>query len=445
MFNLKFSRIALLGGTMLLASPLVAQDSGALIDLLVKKGIVTDQEAENLRADLSRDFANNTSAGKLDLSSTDVSFKLSGDLRMRYEYNDQVPELATGAAALNNETSRQRFRFRLNGDVLLQKGWSAGFALETAQTSDSANQTFTGAADDYGIFLARAYIGWQPNLNWNFVLGKQKNPMYATDMRWDPDISPQGASEIYKYFTGAKDTFEIRAMQHIMQDNNEQVAGPLGRDTWLFEQQAVYTHWFSPENLSNAIFALGYSAYNQSNIPSTATVTPTNSPINSAAYVGSVRAQDYLTFAGEVNWANVRGEGTGFKVYWDSSYNTTGATRAYRVYGLNPALFSKGSTAWLAGIGYSYGTGKVQGDYSAKLDYRSVGVTATDPNTNDSDWALSKLNEKGWKLALSYNVNDFTNFNVTYFDTQILQKGMTFSLGNLDKSQELLVDLVVKF
>src|SRR5471032_1174297 len=116
MLKLKKQLIALLGGAVLMASPVLAQDSGALIELLVKKGIVTDQEAETLRADLSRDFANNTSAGKLDLSSTDVSFKLSGDMRIRYENNDQVPELATGAALVHNETSRQRLRFRLNGD-----------------------------------------------------------------------------------------------------------------------------------------------------------------------------------------------------------------------------------------------------------------------------------------------------------------------------------------
>lgn len=445
MLKLKSQLLALLGGAALMASPVLAQDSGALIDLLVKKGIVTDQEAETLRADLSRDFANNSPAGKLDLAATDVTFKLSGDLRMRYEYNNQVPELATGAALTKNETSRQRFRFRYNTDVTLPKGWSAGFGLETGQSSDSANQTFTGAADDYGVFLARAYIGWQPNLNWTFVLGKQKNPFYTTEMRWDADISPQGVSEIYKYFNGAKDTFEIRAMQHAMQDNNEQVAGPNGRDAWLFENQAVYTHWFAPDNLSSAIFALGYSAYNQSNLPSTTGITPSNSPLNSAAFVGSPRAQDYGTFAGEVNFANINGEGTGFKIYWDSSYNFTGGTRAYRVYGLNPALFSKGASAWLAGIGYSFGTGKIKGDYSVKLDYRSVGVTSVDPNTNDSDWGFSKTNQKGLKLALAYNVNDFTNFNVTYFDTSIIQKNMTFSLGNLDHSQELLVDLVVKF
>ncbi len=437
MFHLKSKWLALLAGSLIATGSALAQDSGPLVDLLVKKGIVTDQEAEELRVDLVKDFVANTSAGKLNLSSSISELKFSGDLRMRYEYNAQVPELAAGAAAVANETSRQRFRLRFNTDVLLQKGFSAGFALETGQGSDSANQTFTGAADDYGVFVAKAYIGWSPSLNWAFVLGKQKNIMYTTDLRWDADINPQGASEIYKSFLTGKDTFEVRAMQHAMQDNNEQVTGAAHRDAWLFEQQAVYTHWFGKENLSSLIVAAGYSAYNQSVIPTGA--------LNSAAFIGTVRAQNYGTFAGEANLANVNGAGTAFKFYWDSSYNFEASNRAYQVYGLNPALFSKGASAWLAGVGYSYGTGKVMGDYSLKLDYRSVGVAAVDPNMNDSDWGFSKTNQKGFKLALSYNLTDFANFNVTYFDTQIIQQGMTFSLGNLDKSHELLVDLVVKF
>ncbi len=427
---------ALLGGALLSAGSALAQDSGALLNLLVKKGNVTDQESEDIRAELTKDFAANTAAGKMNLSSSLVEFKLSGDLRMRYESNSQTPELATGAAALNNETSRQRFRFRFNGDMVLQKGWTAGFALESGQASDSANQTFTGGADDYGVYIARAYVGWQPNANWAFVLGKQKNPFYSTDMRWDADINPQGVYENYKAFFGLKDTFEIRAMQHAMFDNPEATPGPAGRDTWMFDQQAVYTHWFAPDNLSSFIVAAGYTAYNQSTMTGL---------LNSAAIAGTTRAQNYGTLAGEVNFANIHGPGTAFKLYWDSSYNFTGATRAYKVYNLNPALFSKGASAWLAGVGYSYGTGKVQGDYSAKLDYREVGVAAVDPNINDSDWGFSKTNQKGFKLALAYNVTDFVNFNVTYFDTKIKQPGMTFALGNLNKSQELLVDLVLKF
>ena len=439
MFNLK-SKLFAVAAALLCAGTALAQDSGALIDLLVKKGVLNNQEAEDLRVELTKDFVTNTSAGKLNLSSSIVDFKLSGDMRMRYEYNNQAPEIAGGGFLLHNETSRQRFRFRLNGDITLQKGWTTGFALETGQSSDSANQSFTNMADDYGVYVARAYIGWQPNLNWAFVLGKQKNIMYTTDMHWDADINPQGVSENYKHFIGAKDTFEVRAMQHAMQDRTEaNNAGPLHRDAWMFENQAVYTHWFAPDNLSSAILALGFNKYSQS------TTVAGDGLLNSASFVGLLSAQDYVTFAGEVNWANVAGTGTAFKVYWDSSKNLTADSRAYRIYNLNPAQFSSGSTAWLAGIGYSYGTGKVQGDYSAKLDYREVGVTATDPNINDSDWGLSKVNQKGFELTLVYNLTDFATIGAKYFDTKIIQPGMTFSLGNLDHSQELLLDLVVKF
>jgi polyhydroxyalkanoate synthesis regulator phasin len=420
----------------------LAQDSGPLIDILVRKGIVNDQEAEQLRADLVKDFVANTSAGKLNLSSSIADFKLSGDIRMRYEYNNQSPEIAAGGFLVSNETSRQRFRFRLNGDITLQKGWTAGFALESGQASDSANQTFTGMADDYGAYLARAYVGWSPNKNWAFVMGKQKNIMYTTDLRWDADINPQGLSENYKYVIGSKDTFEVRAMQHFMQDRTEaNNVGPAHRDAFLFENQAVYTHWFAPNKLSSLIVALGYNAYNQSTL---LTATPAEA-LNSQPYIGSLRAQDFVTFAGEVNIANIHGAGTALKFYWDSSKNLTADTRAYKVYGLNRAQFGSGGTAWLAGIGYSYGTGKVQGDYSFKLDYRSVGAAATDPNINDSDWGFSRTNQKGFEFTSIYNLNDFTTIGVKYFDTKIIQKGMTFSLGNLDHSQELLVDLVVKF
>lgn len=40
-----------------------AQDAGALLDLLVRKKLITDQEAEEVRAELTREVAT-TSSGK---------------------------------------------------------------------------------------------------------------------------------------------------------------------------------------------------------------------------------------------------------------------------------------------------------------------------------------------------------------------------------------------
>lgn len=431
--------IALLTGA-LLATTAFAQDSGPLLDLLVRKGIVTDQEAENLRAELARDFANNTSAGKLNLSSSLTEVKLSGDVRLRHQIETQAPAVASGSPTITNERTRERFRFRFNGDFALQKGWTAGFALETAQAADSGNQTFGGANDDYNLYLARAFVGWSPTRNLSLVLGKQRNPLYTTDLRWDADINPQGASEIYRWFLAGKDTVEIRALQNIMEDRNERVAGPGGRDAWLFEQQLVYTKWFGKDAIGNVpnslILAAGFAAYNGSGIDSATNENP---------FLGSTRHLHMVTFGGELNVMHVGGEGNSVKVYWDSSYNLESDRRVHRVYGLSRTRWQDDPLAWLVGVGYAKGSGKVQGDWSIRADYREVGLGAVDPNTSDSDFGFGKLSQEGVKAALSYNLTDFVNLNATYFYTTAMRDNLTHAVANLDHSNLLQLDCVVKF
>src|SRR6266436_4598498 len=63
-----------------------AQDAGALLDLLVRKKIITDQEAEEVRAELTKEAAT-TSAGKWKLSTPITEIELYGDVRLRYQYN----------------------------------------------------------------------------------------------------------------------------------------------------------------------------------------------------------------------------------------------------------------------------------------------------------------------------------------------------------------------
>lgn len=71
---------ALIAGSASFAS---AQDSGPLLDALVRKGILTDQEAEELRVDLNRDYAANninaTPAGK-----ATTRLQITGRLQTQY-------------------------------------------------------------------------------------------------------------------------------------------------------------------------------------------------------------------------------------------------------------------------------------------------------------------------------------------------------------------------
>ena len=428
MRKLPLALLALVGGIAFSSATAVAQDSGPLIDLLVKKGLINDQEAEELRTDLTKDFAANTSAGKLNLGSHLTEFKLGGDVRLRHQIESKLSQAANATWA---DRTRERFRFRLNGDLQMQKGWRAGCALETASAADSGNQTFENGADDYGIYLARAYVAWQPRNDLKFVAGKQRNPLYTTDLVWDGDINPQGLAELYTYSLGGKDTLEVRALQSIMDDNNEATKGRAGNDAWLFAQQLVLTKYFGTTSL---ILAPGYSIYGKSTLSGLTNETPFN---------GDTASLSLGTFAGELGFANVGREGNSLKVYWDSSYNFEAASRVHKVYGLTTA--QKDALAWLVGVGYNHGSGKLAGDWGVKADYRRIGLGAVDPNLSDSDFGFGNLNQAGFKLAGSYNLADFCSVNVTYFYTTDIRDTLNHAVAGLDGSRILQVDLVTKF
>lgn len=438
--RLKAKSIALIGCFCFAAGAAVAQDSGPLIDLLVKKGIIKDQEAEELKAELVKSYVANSSAGKLNLSSSLTEFKLSGDVRLRHQEETQATQ---NAGSVSNERTRERYRFRFNGDALLQGGWGAGFALETASAADSGNQTFSYGGDDYNIYLARAYISYKPSNELAFFGGKFKNPFYTTDLVWDSDINPQGFNENYVKVLGGssgKDTLEVRALQSIMYDNPEKNWGATGRDAWLFDQQVVYTKYFGKENLNSFVIAPGFSMYNASNMGTTDTGLG-----NETAFNGSTRYLKIIKLPGELNFANVAGAGTSVKFYWDYAHNTEANDRVYKVYGVSSA-YKDDPDAWLVGLGYAFGTGKIKGDYSLKLDYREIGIGSIDPNLSDSDFGFGNLNQRGFKVSGSYNLTDYANLVVSYFYTYDKQNTLqNSSVSKLDHSQILQVDLVVKF
>ena len=76
------------------AAASLAQDSSALLDALVRKKVLTSQEAEDVRADLLKENAA-TNAGKLQLSNSITSLKLSGDVRLRYQYDNKDSQIET--------------------------------------------------------------------------------------------------------------------------------------------------------------------------------------------------------------------------------------------------------------------------------------------------------------------------------------------------------------
>jgi polyhydroxyalkanoate synthesis regulator phasin len=454
MANTSFKWLALLGGVALgSATMAVAQDSGALLDALVRKGVLNDQEAEEIRADLVRDFGS-SSAGKVDLSSSISKFKLSGDMRIREQFETQSkrdnPATLADESGPSNERTRTRLRFRLNGDFTLQQGWGAGFALETAQASDSGNQTLQGGADDYGIYLAKAFVSYT-NDDLYLVAGKQKNEFYTTDLVWDADINPQGFFEQYAFNLGKDTTFTLRAGQFLMQDQKESVgAGTNNVDAWMFYQQAELKQVIGAATVK---VAPGFLFYNASTMAANDAAVP--APTNESAYVGTNENLQILLLPGEVSFKDFGGAGHVLKVYADMAYNTQGDDRVNEAYynGAKPASVDEDPLAWLVGVSYGKGQGKAQGDWKLAVDYREIGLGSIDPNINDSDFAFSRLNQKGFKFGASYNLADFASLNLTYFLTEELQQlpgaglsdAAASKLADLDHSRTCQIDLNIKF
>jgi hypothetical protein len=142
---LRIKWLALIGSAVIgAASAAYAQDSGPLIDLLVKKGIVNDQEAENLRAELARDSSaavvSTISGGK-----STVGLSLSG--RVQVQYANIGGEIdgspSTKLTATNHFFLR---RVYLGAKATLPSGWSANF-----------NYDFAGSTFD------QAFIEWRAN------------------------------------------------------------------------------------------------------------------------------------------------------------------------------------------------------------------------------------------------------------------------------------------
>ncbi|HEV3393420.1 MAG TPA: putative porin [Chthoniobacterales bacterium] len=214
MLTRKFTLIAVLAGFIVPSMSMFAQDAGALLDLLVKKKLITDQEAEEVRAELTKQVSE-TSGGKWKLSTPITEVELYGDIRLRYQYNGgQTTDNSPLGAHVNGiaghddsqERERERYRLRLGVRGTLADDWFFGIRFETNASSRSTNVTFGDEAsggpfakNSDTVNVGQAYLGYKGFKDITLTGGRMPNPMVSTLMVWDPDINPEGLAEQWKH------------------------------------------------------------------------------------------------------------------------------------------------------------------------------------------------------------------------------------------------------
>jgi hypothetical protein len=198
-----------LGGVLALIGTAARADDSALLDLLLKKGILTQKEAEKLEAEISEEPAPAQRSGlesKLKIGSWVEELDLNGEMRFRENWQSFEQQLApTGKGGFDKVIQRQRLRFRLRLDATFKLVDNIFGAVELS-TSDNrngntTNATYTSGFDNYNIYIRRAFMGWAPTDGLTFVIGKQNIPFYTSELNWSPDAKPTGTVERIDFHT----------------------------------------------------------------------------------------------------------------------------------------------------------------------------------------------------------------------------------------------------
>jgi Putative porin len=231
-------KLALVSGALVLtafAPQAHAQSADALIDKLVDKGILTADEAKDLRDQADNDFKTAFSA-KTGMPDWVTGYKISGDVRGRFE------QFSGDNNALIDRT-RLRYRVRFGVAVNMLDNMEAGLRLgsgdptkinnATSPTGNpvSANTTMQDNFSRKMVYIDTAYGKWTALNSGNWLLaatvGKMDNPFTFTPMVFDPDITPEGAALTGGYVINDKHSIAFAGAAFVMDEEQNSTHDPL--------------------------------------------------------------------------------------------------------------------------------------------------------------------------------------------------------------------------
>src|ERR1043166_2359102 len=470
-----------------------AQDAGALLDLLVKKKIITDQEAEEVRGELTRE-ASATAAGKWKMSTPINEIELYGDMRVRYEQRQGTTADGIAGSPGPNDTlkrSRERYRLRLGLRGTLADDWFFGLRLETSTNPRSTHVTFGDDAGPFGktsdgAFIGQAYLGYTGIRDLKLTVGRMPNPLVTTLMVWDADINPEGMAEQWKHSynfsfgggttsaaeTDSKDSNStavataaepwklkldlfVNLGQFLYDDANPE--NPLGgrastagrlnpnSDNWslawqvgakltfpkdVYFQVAPVLYTYTGNGDSFNAFYVG----GQQGLTNTASMATNQVGINSLMVL-------------ETPWEfGFKIHDIPLRIFGDFAVNFNGDDRAIAA-GHPEAQDQRYAYQIGAGIGQL----KAKHDWQLQAFWQHTEQYALDPNLVDSDFFDSRVNMEGVVVQAGYSLSDAVIFNLSYGYGRRSDKSLgtggagDIGINPLDKYQIFQADLNVKF
>lgn len=264
--NTIFGFVALCVVASMSGTPAHAQQDSALLDALVKKGVLSDRERQDIMTEDQKEY--NTSAlSKINLPTSVKSITFYGDLRLRYEMRDGTTpagytgsggKLLTSGDSEDDNRWRYRLRFGVKGDLYDNFFW--GIRASTNPTYDRSGNVTFGHSDGAGPFgkgqnllaLDQVYLGWHATSDLTLTGGQMPNPLYTTNLIWDDNLNPAGAAEQWDHSFGDTEVFATAGQFVYQAAAGNGFTNGLGSNssfsnTFMFAEQAGFKYNFNKD------------------------------------------------------------------------------------------------------------------------------------------------------------------------------------------------------
>jgi hypothetical protein len=414
--------VALLGCVLATATVVEAQTSDALLNALVKKGILTEQEAKDIVDEVTE-----AKPSRWKLNDAVKQLEFFGDARLRYEFREGQ---TTDGDSLTRERFRYRLRFGLKGDF--KEDFYYGLRLETSASPRSTNVTIGDEAAPFakgsdGIHVGQIYLGWRATDWLALEGGRLPNPLVTTHLVWDSDINPEGLAQKFRYSSGDFDLFATLG-QFVYDDvNPENPIGPGGTrsDTFLLAWQLGGKYQFNEKmSLQIAPTLYNYTGTGDYGGPFGAASTVDGRPVANVTGIN-----DLLVLEVPVEFAFRAGH-LPLRAFGDFAINLQGAGRARRAGFPSETDDNK---AYLVGLGI--GRASKKGAWEMRAMWQHSELFALDANLVDTDLIDSRLNLEGFAVAVSYAVMDNIVSTISYVRAdRINNKLPTLGAGDIPLS-----------
>ncbi len=389
-----------------------AGEVDVLLDILVKKGVLTSSEAALVRDETKQAVAAELAAQKsYTVPSWVQKTKFKGDFRLRYQRESKKS---------TNDRHRGRYRFRLGVESdITDKVTVAGGIATGGDDPRSTNQTFANTFDTPDIRMDYAYVKFSPLSSLDIYGGKMKRKpvLWApSDLLWDGDINPEGGSLAFTHAINDDIGFFFNGGVWVLDES-----GSDSSDPYMKYLQPGFTFGFDHGiKLKTALTYYMFDSVEGSLLDNSAGTNSLDVNGNLASSFKSLSPAAELSvknpFDGPIPYLAVFGE---FVTNLDDDHVTE-------------------TEGWLAGLKFGDKSVKKQGQWQFKYMFRKLEMDAFPDTFPDSDSYGGGTNMRGHEWILEYGLANNVVLGFDYYRTNQI-------MGGDDPEHIFQTDVMIKF